>query len=49
MDTKVDSMKDRLQTRIDEKIDSKLGPVMDRLTALEKTQQQHKKWTFLYV
>ena len=37
MDTKVDSMMDRLEKRIDEKIDSKLGPVMDRLSVLEKT------------
>ena len=36
MDTKVDSMMDRLEKRIDEKIDSKLGPVMDRLSVLEK-------------
>ena len=28
---------DRLEKRIDEKIDSKLGPVMDRLSVLEKT------------
>ena len=37
MDTKVDSMMDRLENRIDEKIDSKLGPVMDRLSVLERT------------
>ena len=37
MDTKVDSMMDRLEKRIDEKIDSKLGPLMDRLSVLEKT------------
>ena len=37
MDTKVDSMMDRLEKRIDEKIYSKLGPVMDRLSVLEKT------------
>ena len=37
MDTKVDSMMHRLEKRIDERIDSKLGPVMDRLPALEKT------------
>ena len=30
-------MMDRLEKRIDEKIDSKLGPVMDRLSVLEKT------------
>ena len=36
MDTKVDSMMDRLEKRIDEKIDSKLGPVMGRLSVLEK-------------
>ena len=35
-DTKVDSMMDRLEKRIDEKIDSKLGPVMDRMSVLEK-------------
>ena len=32
-----DSTMDRLEKRIDEKIDSKLGPVMDRLSVLEKT------------
>ena len=37
MDSKVDSVMDRLDKRIDEKIDSKLGPVMDRLSVLEKT------------
>ena len=37
MDTKDDSMMDRFEKRIDERIDSKLGPVVDRLTALEKT------------
>ena len=37
MDTKVDSMMDRLEKRIDERIDSKLGLVVDRLSALEKT------------
>ena len=37
MDTKVDSMMDRLEKRIDENTDSKLGPVMDRLSVLEKT------------
>ena len=37
MDMKVDSMMDRLEKRIDERIDSKLGLVMDRLSALEKT------------
>ena len=36
-DTKVDSMMDRLEKQIDDKIDSKLGPVMDRLSVLEKT------------
>ena len=36
MDTKVDSMMDRLEKRIDENIDSKLGPVMNRLSVLEK-------------
>ena len=29
--------RNRLEKRIDEKIDSKLGPVMDRLSVLEKT------------
>ena len=47
MDTKVDSTMDRLEKRIDEKIDSKLGPVMDRLSVLEKPQQQYKKWSLL--
>ena len=37
MDIKMDSMMDRLEKRIDEKIDSKLGPVIDRLSVLEKT------------
>ena len=37
MNAKVDSMMDRLEKRIDDKIDSKLGPVMDRLTVLEKS------------
>ena len=37
MDTKVDSMMDRLEKRIDEIINSKHGPVMDRLSVLEKT------------
>ena len=37
IDTKVDSMMDRLEKRIDERIDSKLGPVMARLSVLEKT------------
>ena len=37
MDTKVDSMMDRLEKRIDEVIDSKLGLVMDSLSLLEKT------------
>ena len=32
-----DSMMEHLDKRIDDKVDSKLGPVMDRLTALEKT------------
>ena len=36
-------MMDRLEKRLDEKIDSKLGPVMDRLSVLEKTQQQYEK------
>ena len=36
MDTKEDSMMDRLEKRIDEKIDSKLGPVMDRLSLLDR-------------
>ena len=49
MDTKVDSMMDRLEKRIDEKINSKLGPVMDRLSVLEKNQQQYEKWPFLIV
>ena len=36
-DVKVVSMMDRLEKRIDERIDSKLGPVMDGLTPLKKT------------
>ena len=40
---------DRLERRIDEKIDSKLGPVMDRLSVLEKTQDQYEKWPLLIV
>ena len=43
MDTKVDSMMDRLEKRIDEKIDSKLGPVMDRLSVLEKTSSSTRR------
>ena len=34
---KLESMMDRLEKRFDEKIDSKFGPVMDRLSVLEKT------------
>ena len=49
MDTKVVSMMDRLEKRIDEKIDSKLGLVMDRLSVLEKTQQQHEKRSLFIV
>ena len=37
IDVKVDSMMDRLEKRINDKIDSKLSPVMNRLSALEKT------------
>ena len=44
MDAKVDSMMDLLEKRIDEKIDSKLGPVMDRLSVLEKTGKC-EKWS----
>ena len=33
--TNIDSMMNRLEKRIDDKIDTKLGPVVDRLTALE--------------
>ena len=40
MDTKVDSVMDRLEKRIDEKIESKLGPVMDRLSVLRKTSSR---------
>ena len=42
MDVRVDSMMDRLEKRIDERIDSKLGPVMERLTALEKTNSSRR-------
>ena len=38
MDTKVDSVMDRLEKRIDEKINSKL--VMDWLSVLEKTSNR---------
>ena len=37
MDAKIDSMMEHLDKRKEEKVDSKLGPVMDRLSALEKT------------
>ena len=37
MDTQVDSLMERLEKRIDEKTDLKLGPVMDKLSVLEKT------------
>ena len=46
MDTKVDSVMDRLEKRIDEKIDSKLGPVMDRLSVLEKTSSSTRSRPF---
>ena len=36
MDAKIDSMMEHLDKRIDDKVDSKHGPVMDRLSALEK-------------
>ena len=50
MDTKVDSMMDRLEKRIDQKNDYELGLVMDRLSALEKIKhQQHDKWPFFIV
>ena len=45
----MDSMMNRLEKRIDEKIDSKLGPVMDRLSVLEKNQQQHEKRSLFIV
>ena len=47
MDTMVDSMMDRLEKRIDDKIDSKLGPVMDRLSVLEKTSSTRKRSLFI--
>ena len=37
MDAKIDSMMEHLDKRIEDKVDSKLAPVMDRLSALEKT------------
>ena len=37
MDKRIDSIMDRFERKIDEKIDTKLGPVMDRLSALENT------------
>ena len=45
-DTKVKSMMDRLEKRIDERIDSKLGPVEDRLTALEKHNSSSRSSPF---
>ena len=36
LDAKIDSMMEHLDKRIEDKVDSKLGPVMDRLSALEK-------------
>ena len=45
MDTKVESMMDRLEKRIDEKIDFKLGLVMDRLSVLEKTSSSTRSGT----
>ena len=38
----LNSMMDRLEKRIDEKIDSKLGPVMERLSVLEKTSSSSR-------
>ena len=35
VNTNIDSMMDRLEKKMDDKIDTKLGPVVDRLTALE--------------
>ena len=37
MDAKIDSMMEHLDKRIEDKVVSKLVPVMDRLSALEKT------------
>ena len=37
MDAKISSMMEHLDKRIEDKVDSKLVPVMDRLSALEKT------------
>ena len=49
MDTRIDSMMDRLERGIGGRIDTKLGLVMHRLTALEKYQQQHEKRLFIHV
>ena len=49
MGMKVDSMMDRLEKRIDEKIDSKLGPVMDRLSVLEKPSRSTRSGPLLIV
>ena len=37
IDGKIESIWERMDKRIEYKVDSKLGPVMDRLSALEKT------------
>ena len=37
MDAKIESIWERTDKRIEDKVDSKLGPMMDRLSALEKT------------
>ena len=37
MDAKIDAMMEQMDKRIEDKVYSKLGPVMDRLSALEKT------------
>ena len=43
MDAKISSMMDQLDKRIEDKVDSKLVPVMDRLSALEKTNTSSTK------
>ena len=43
MDAKIGSMMEHLDKRIDDKVDSKLGPVMDRLSALEKTSTSSRR------
>ena len=44
MDAKIESIWERMDKRIEDKVDSKFGPVMDRLSVLEKNEyKQHKE------